>query len=366
VEESILWVTNGTGDGAAEITRAQWIDFFSMLFLRDNTTEGVVPQYLNTLSVSSTGDNNIRISSGGAVVRGFLYRNTSNVDKTVNSPAADTGFRVVLRATWATQTVRAEVSLNTTGITTPPAVTQVDSTTWEISLATGIISSAGVISSLTSIDAKEFLHFATQVSSTMIDFSAVTEIRIADDAVTNDKIADDAVNTAQIVDDAVTQAKLADDSVGSAQIIADAVGTPEIAAGAVGTSELANDSVTDAKAGDRIIQLPERVGNSATDWQDSGITTIAPGAIRMHVGARNCTISAGNAAGTLTNLTFPTAYSDKPWMGMTLISTSTQVVVGQLENITATDFDVRVTRKDETDTGSEWVVLVLWQSIGGA
>jgi hypothetical protein len=362
-QESILWTTNGTGDGAAEITRAQWIDMFTMLLLRDNTLQGVAAGYLSALAVSSTGNNNVRVASGGGVVRGFLYRNTANVDLTIPSPAADTGFRAILRADWTLQTVRATHILNTTGVTDPPALTQVDGDTWEISLATGTITSGGVIA-VTS--APTYLYFNTKVSTVMLDDDAVTQAKLADDAVGAAQIIALAVGTGEIADDAVTQAKLADDSVGSAQIIADAVGAPEIAAGAVGTSELANDSVTDAKAGDRIIQLPERVGNSATDWQDSGITTIAPGAIRMHVGARNCTISAGNAAGTLTNLTFPTAYSDKPWMGMTLISTSTQVVVGQLENITATDFDVRVTRKDETDTGSEWVVLCLWQSIGGA
>lgn len=364
MEESILWSTNGVGDGAADITRAQWIDFMSMLFLRDSTTQGVVSQYLNTLAVSSTGNNNVRISSGGAIVRGFLYRNTSNVDKTVNSPIADTGFRVVLRATWATQTVRAEVALNTTGVTDPPDVVQVDGTMWEISLAVGLITSAGAISGLTSVDAKEFLHFNTQVSSAMIDFYAVTEIRIADDAVTNDKIADNAVDTPQLVDDSVTQAKLDDDSVGTAQIIALAVGTAELADDSVTTAKIADDAVTDEQAGEHIIQFPERQGNSATDWQDQGTSNLDTGSIVMYAGARNLVIQAGNAEATAPNLTYPFAYSDKPLVFVQCVTT--QKVVAMVENITATDFDVRVVRKDETDTGSAWTILILWWCVGGA
>lgn len=362
-EDSILWSTNGVGDGAAEITRAQWLDFFEMLFLRDKTTQGVAAGYLSALAVSSTGNNNARVASGGAVVRGLLYRSTANVDHTIASPVADTGFRVVLRATWSTQQVRSAVVMNTTGVTAAPALTQADGTTWEISLATGTITSGGVIA-VTS--APTFLYYNTKVSTVMIDDISVTTGKLADDSVTNAKIGDDAVNTPQLADDSVTQAQLADDSVGSAQIIAAAVGSPEIAGGAVGTTELADDSVTDAKAGERIIQLSERQGTSATDWQDSGSTTIAPGAIRMQVGARNITINAGNADAILQNLTYPTAYADKPWINVTIASTSTQKVVWQIEGITATDFDIRVTRKDETDTGSGWTVLALWQSIGGA
>jgi hypothetical protein len=230
VEESILWTTNGTGDGAAEITRAQWIDMFTMLLLSDPTTQGVSPRYLNALAVSSTGNNNVRVASGGAVTRGFLYRNTANVDKAINSPVADTGFRVVLRADWDAQEVRIAAVLNTTGVTDPPALVQIDGDTWEISLATGTITSGGVIA-VTS--APTYLHFNTNVSTAMLDDDAVTTAKIADDAVDTAQIADDAVETAQIADDAVTQAQLADDSVGSAQIIANAVGSPEIANGAV-------------------------------------------------------------------------------------------------------------------------------------
>lgn len=362
-EESILWTTNGTGDGAADITQAQWIDMFAMILLSDLTTQGVAPRYLNALAVSSTGNNNVRVASGGGVARGFLYRNTSNVDKAINSPVADTGFRVVLRADWDLQTVRIATVLNTTGVTSPPALVQIELDTWEISLATGTITSGGVMA-VTS--APTYLHFNTNVSTAMIDADAVTNAKIADDAVDTEQIADDAVEQAQIADSAVGTNQIADDAVTAAKIAANAVGSPEIAGGAVGTTELADDAVTDDKAGDGIIQFPERQGTSATDWQDSGSTNIAVAHVRTHYGARNVNINAGNVDAVITNLAYPTAYSDKPLVFAQAVSISTQKVVWQIEGITATDFDIRVTRKDETDTGSGWTILMLWQSIGGA
>lgn len=361
MQESIIWSTNGVGDGAADITRVQWLDMFEMLFLRDKTTQGVAQGYLNALAVSSTGNNNARVASGGGVVRGFFYRNTANVDLTIPSPAADTGLRIILRADWSAQEVRATYILNTTGVTSPPALTQVDGTTWEISLATGTITSGGVMS-LTS--SPTYLHFNTNVNTAMLDDDSVTNAKIADDAVDTPQIADDAVEQAQIADSAVGTDQLANDSVTADKIAANAVGSSEIAAGAVGTSELADDSVTDAKAGEHIIQFPERQGNSATDWQDQGTSNLDTGSIVMYGGARNLVIQAGNADATAPNITYPFAYSDKPLVFVQCVTTEN--VVAMVENITATDFDVHVVRKDETDTGSAWTILILWWCVGGA
>lgn len=361
MEESVLWSTNGVGDGAADITRAQWIDMMTMLLLSDNTTQGVAPRYLNALAVSSTGNNNVRIASGGGVVRGFLYRNTANVDKNINSPVADTGFRVVLRADWTAQEVRVNVVLNTTGVTSPPDLEQIELDIWEISLATGTITSGGVIAVTSS---PTYLHFNTNVNTAMLDDDSVTNAKIADDAVDTPQIADDAVEQAQIADSAVGTDQLANDSVTADKIAANAVGSSEIAAGAVGTSELADDSVTDAKAGEHIIQFPERQGNSATDWQDQGTSNLDTGSIVMYGGARNLVIQAGNADATAPNITYPFAYSDKPLVFVQCVTTEN--VVAMVENITAADFDVHVVRKDETDTGSAWTILILWWCVGGA
>lgn len=360
MEESILWTTNGVGDGAAEITRAQWIDMFTMLFLRDNTAQGIAPAYLNALAVSSTGNNNVRVASGGAVVRGFLYRSSGNVDHTISSPVADTGFRVVLRADFDAQTVRSDVVMNTTGVTDPPALTQ-EEDEWEISLATGTITSGGVIA-VTS--APTAMYHNTKVSTAMLDDLAVTTAKLAADSVTTAKILDDNVTNAKLADNSVDTAQLVDNAVTAAKIATGAVGAAEIDTGAVGTSELADDSVTYEKAGDGIIQFPERQGGSNTNWISTGTTTYQLGGIRMHMGARLVNINAGSANATLSAVTYPTAYANPPLVFAQVYSPNK--VTWIVDALDATDFDVIVTRKDETDTGSQWAVVVFWLSVGGA
>lgn len=159
-ERSQPWDTNATGDGpSGGYTETQTEEFFRDLFSGDRyTTDGVLPGNLNQLAVTSA-TNQVTVASGAAIVYGKYYQNTSSLNTAVTSPTTGTtGLRVVLRASWAAQTVRVTVVKNTDGTSAAPAATQTAGTTWDITLATGTITTGGSIS-LT--DAREFLHMPT-------------------------------------------------------------------------------------------------------------------------------------------------------------------------------------------------------------
>lgn len=310
MEESILWNTNGVGDGAADITRAQWIDFYEMLFLRDKTLQGVAQGYLNGLAVSSTGNNNARVASGGGVVRGFLYRNTANIDISISSPAADTGFRIILRAVWATQTVRAVASLNTTGVTTPPALTQIELDTWEISLATGTITSGGVVA-VTS--APTYLYYNTKVNTTMLDNAAVTSDKLAA-AVAGDGLAGGAGSALSVnVDN--TGIELNADALRLKDL---GVTTGKINDLAVTTGKVAASAITGPKIGIGGLRIEKRRGDSATNWS-SGAASGDPAQQNYTLGAPTISylicqqVQLPAASAFITSVVdYPAAYTNTP------------------------------------------------------
>lgn len=113
--------------------------------MRDRTTQGYIEGYLNELAVSNPAGNTIRVASGAALVDGKFYDNDNNVDNAIATPAALTRIdRVVLRKSWAAQTVRVVILTGVEGGGVP-ALTQVDGTTWEIPLAQVSITTVPVI-----------------------------------------------------------------------------------------------------------------------------------------------------------------------------------------------------------------------------
>lgn len=142
---SYYWGGTVTGDAVqAPYSDDEFSDLWAILFLQDRTTQGVIGGYNGTLFVSNPAGTTIRVISGAAIVDGKLYLNTANVDFTVTAPGAGSNYyRIVLQKDWTAQTVRlAQLGPNAVA---PPAVTQSDGTTWEISLATVQITSGGVI-----------------------------------------------------------------------------------------------------------------------------------------------------------------------------------------------------------------------------
>lgn len=166
-ENSILWTTNGTGDGASNYTQAELIRWMRQTFIGDNTDEGVLKNYQNELEVTDAGGTQVDIDTGGAYVYGFPYWNTASVSKTLDTPSSDTRIdRIVLQADWTAQTVRIAVIEGSEG-GGAPALTQTDGTKWEISLAQVAVTTGGDIQSLT--DERVFVHPNIEVEYAMLN-----------------------------------------------------------------------------------------------------------------------------------------------------------------------------------------------------
>jgi len=89
----------------------------------------------------------VSIAAGTAVVAGMWYENDAATTLAVSTPGANPRRdRVVLRASWASQTIRLALLAGVEAATpTAPALTQTFGTTWEVSLATVYITTGGVI-----------------------------------------------------------------------------------------------------------------------------------------------------------------------------------------------------------------------------
>lgn len=167
VEKSILWTTGATGDGTTEYTQSEVIRWLRQAWLADNTTEGPLKGYSGELEVTGASSP-VAVAAGGAFVYGFPYWSTASENVVIPTPSAQTRIdRVVLRVSWAAQTVRIERLAGTEGAAAP-ALTQSDGTTWEISLAQCSITTGGTI---TVTDEREWARPNIGVDENMIDAS---------------------------------------------------------------------------------------------------------------------------------------------------------------------------------------------------
>lgn len=90
-------------------------------------------------------------------------------------------------------------------------------------------------------------------NSTIIQPSAVTTTKLADNSVTAAKIVSNAINTNHIADNSVTSSKIAANAVTTTQIADNAVTTTKVAANAINTTHIADNSVTNTKIADNAI-----------------------------------------------------------------------------------------------------------------
>ena len=160
---SAPWDGSTTGDAEklAPLNSQEWTDFWQVFFSSGDIGDedrGVFRGYLNELEVTGA-TSPVRVDSGGAVVMGRWYRNDAPVAVYVSIPATSTRTdRVILRCSWAAQTIRVEMLTNPTeGTGTPPALTQSHGVTWEIPLATVTVTT-GVVISL--VDERLQIHVA--------------------------------------------------------------------------------------------------------------------------------------------------------------------------------------------------------------
>ncbi len=148
-EYSALWShPSGAGDGAAAMNRTNWGDA-AKITAACNGYEGVAPAFLNALAGTVTGANTVAINTGGAMVDGRPYQNDASLN--VNIPSAvGGGFtridRIVLRASWAAQTVRVTVISGTDAASpSAPAITQTAGTTYDIMLYQALVDTGGTV-----------------------------------------------------------------------------------------------------------------------------------------------------------------------------------------------------------------------------
>jgi len=292
-EKSILWTTGALGDGAAAYGQAEAIRWQRQQWAGDNASEGVHKGYANELEVA-LGDvgppPEVDVAAGAASVYGFPYWSTVVESVEIPIPVISARIdRIVLRASWAAQTVRITRVAGTEGAGAP-ALVQIDGTTWDIPLAQVGINTLGA---LNITDEREFLHPNIEVETAMLEDLAVTEAKINALAVTEGKI-----------------------------------GALAVTSGKVGAG-----AIIDGKQG---VAFPiyRRQGGSATIWSTAGTTTYTPGAgARIQVGAQNT-----DAVGYLA-VTFPVAYAYLPLVSLTAFGSGNRYI--NIVTVSTTGFTVQ-------------------------
>lgn len=149
-ERSRFWDGAATGD-ASEAPYDASTEFAQVLMALSGANEftdkgGVWGASLNGLALSNPSANTLRVATGQAQVYGTWYENDANVDTNIPTPSGSTRVdRIVLRKSWASQTVRVTRIAGTEG-SGAPAITQSLGVTWDLPLGQVSITTAGVMS----------------------------------------------------------------------------------------------------------------------------------------------------------------------------------------------------------------------------
>ena len=402
-ESSKFWTTSDVGDGpTAGYDRSVIADWVLGIFGR---SQGVLRGVLNELAVSGA-TSPLAVNTGLAIVDGLMYKNSASLNLTVTTPSGGTtGGRVVLRASWAAQTVRAVVVLNTDGVAAIPALTQTSGTTYEISLATFTITTGGAI---TLTDTRSYATFADSPrvaalallaglsvigrasnstgasnaitagsdnyvlrrSGTAIAFGQLAAAGLADNAVGNTNLRQSAGLSA-VGRAANSTGDVADITAATDGRVLLRSGTAlafgQIVEGALpsnmaSTAKFADDAVDDTKLGDRALAVTRRQGGSATAWSSAGTTDYTPGAVMMQCGAFTATIPNGYAwvGGTVT---FGAAFSSGAVVTASPVTDSTEFVDCSTY-LFLDQGDAFAYRIRRTGTSGALAVTVHWLAVG--
>lgn len=159
-ERSMLWTSNGTGDGPLTgHTQQHWLELLRDLFTSDRyASEGVIAGMSSQLAASGVNgaSPSITIAAGGALCYGFYYQNTSNLSLALTKPSiGTTGGRVVIRTDWTLQTARCIARQSADGTSSAPALIQTPGVQFEIPLFTYTVTTGGAI---TLTDARDYCH----------------------------------------------------------------------------------------------------------------------------------------------------------------------------------------------------------------
>jgi hypothetical protein len=110
--------------------------------------------------------------------------------------------------------------------------------------------------------------------------------------------------------------------------------TDERVFGQTGGNSLLADAVDDTRVGNRVPQFYRRQGGNTSDWSVIGNTNYTPTSVRIQSGVKQ------GAAGSISTVTFPVAFSNKPIILITIVNNGAVNAYVYLINITATGFEV--------------------------
>lgn len=340
------WNTDGgVGDGAAPLNETLSRMFLAIWFgVQNPAVEGVSKGVGGELAVSGAASP-LSVASGSAICYGLYINDAAQATPAIAAPAVGTtGGRVVLQTNWPgtgggslESRTRIAVKKSTDGNTAIPPLTQTFGVTWEISLATFQITTAGVI---TLTDDRTFRKSTSVVAANGLDANTVGNTILRDSAALSvigkpNAGVGDPTDIVSSSDDTFLS-RIAG-ALGWARLtlamIPDALITgAKLVAGTVGLTQLANDSVDDTKAGNRVAQFIRRKGGDATNWWVPGTTVYTPGAVRIQAGVQDIP-----NAGPETTITFPVAFSAPPLV----FTQSPNAIPARVEDILATSFNVQ-------------------------
>jgi len=155
-ERSWYWRGLITGDASlAPYNNDEWSDNIRILLEADRTVASIIGGYLNNLQVYYASGTTVYLFSGAAIVDGKLYVNTDNISFAITVPGAGVNtYRIVLRKSWAAQTIVA-ARLELLGGPGYPVLTQNDGVIWEVPLANITVAPGPVV---TLVDARRYLN----------------------------------------------------------------------------------------------------------------------------------------------------------------------------------------------------------------
>ncbi len=184
-ERSRPWSGTVLGDSGPYSDDA-WTDVWKQ-FAPVIASQGVLVDQLSGLNLAGLPITPVDISSGRALVNGIWYETDATVSVAVPSPAVNPRVdRIVLRANWALQTVRVFRIAGVEGASpAPPALVQMDGTTWDLPLWQVHTTVAGVVSVFR--DERSFIgqYTPTGVSDSRIHMES--EFWVPDTAMVNNE-----------------------------------------------------------------------------------------------------------------------------------------------------------------------------------
>ncbi len=155
-EISRPWSGTLTGD-SGPYSDDQWTDVWNSLLGPFVASQGVFVDQLNDLDLSGLPATPVSIATGRALVDGTWYQSDASVSVAIPTPGANPRIdRIVLRKDWVLQTIRIfRIAGAEAASPVPPAIVQIDGTTWDLPLWQVNVTVGGVITFFR--DEREFI-----------------------------------------------------------------------------------------------------------------------------------------------------------------------------------------------------------------